>query len=276
MIGGLASLLLSIPISLALFNYFARQHEEYEQYTPVLHKRLRSHRSIAVPDYLPHERDARYHDDEYVLVDGEISTIVDEHYQPPTAGSGWLDEEFGSPIPPARQLPPPRSSRHVTRNTSGRHLSAPLYGVQPQKTTPASRQTSDAEDEYRTRRTTPRRAAYPGLPTSQQASFRNRFRSEAMRTARLEATQQYIDESDVSFEDSIEPSTRSRRRGEPQTDHPLLDSFSEDVHRPLLRRAPYTYEDDEIRQEMSHYKDSSFVRRSSRYVRGRKDDDQAE
>src|SRR2546421_3327011 len=75
LIGGLASLLLSIPISLALFNYFARQHEESEQYTPVLHKRLRSHRSIAVPDYLPYERDARYHDDEYVLVDGEISTV---------------------------------------------------------------------------------------------------------------------------------------------------------------------------------------------------------
>jgi hypothetical protein len=194
LIGGLASLLLSIPISLALFAYFTRQHDEYEQYSPVVYKRLRSRRSIPLPDYSPHEIDARYHDDEYALVDGEISAVVEEHYQPPTArkNSGWLDEEFGSPIPPARQLPPAASSRHTTRNTSGRYPSAP-YGMPP------GRQTGDAEEEYRTRRATPRRTAYPGLPGSQQASFRSRFLSQAMRTARLEAVQQYVDEHDVSF-----------------------------------------------------------------------------
>ena len=207
LIGGLASLLLSIPISLALFTHFARQHAEYAQYARGPRKRLRSRRSVALSEYLPYEGDARYHDDEYALVDGEVSTIVEERYQPPTVDSGWFDEELGSPIPPARQLPPSASSRHTTRNTSGRRLSTP-YGVQPQKTTPASRQTSEPEEECKTRRATTRRIVYPGLPGSQQSAFRSRFRSEAIRTARLEAAQQYVDESDVAFEDSSEPFTR--------------------------------------------------------------------
>jgi hypothetical protein len=210
LIGGLASLLLSIPISLALFTHFARQHDESGQYPRVLHKRLRSHRSVALSHYLPHEIDTRYHDDEYALADGEISTIVEERYQPPTTDSGWLDEEFGSPIPPARQHPPSAPSRHTTRNMSGRRLPT-VYGVQPQKNTPASRQASDAEEEYKTRKTT-RRMVYPGLPSTQDPAFRSRFRSEAMRTARLEAAQQYIDESDVSFEDPSEPFTRPSPR----------------------------------------------------------------
>src|SRR5215472_2258635 len=61
LIGGLASLLLSIPISLALFSYFARQHDEHEQYRPVVYKRLRSRRST----YSAEEIDAGYRDEEY-------------------------------------------------------------------------------------------------------------------------------------------------------------------------------------------------------------------
>jgi len=215
------------------------------------------------------------------LVDGEISTIVEEPYQPPNVGrnSGWLDEEFGSAIPPARQLPPTTSSRRTTGHIPSRHLSAP-YGMQQRKTTPVGHQADDAEEEYRTRKTTVRRTAYPGLPSSQQTSFRSRFRSNALRTARLEAAHQYKEENGASIEDynepSISPATRSRRGREAQTDHLLPDAFTEDIHKPLQHCAPYTYEDDEVRQETSPYREAPLVRRSSRYVRGRKNQDQAQ
>jgi hypothetical protein len=278
LIGGLASLLLSIPISLTLFAYFARQRDEDEQYPQVVRKRLPSRRRSSP---LPHEIDAGYYDDECALVDGEISTIVEEPYQPPNVGrdSGWLDEEFGSPIPPAGQLPPTASSRRTTGHMPSRHLSAP-YGMQQRKTTPVSHQADDAEEEYRTRKTTVRRTAYPGLPSSHQTSFRSRFRSNALHTARLEAAQQHMEENDTSIEDydepSISPAARSRRGREARTDHLLPDAFTEDIHKPLQRRAPYTYEDDEVRQETSLYREAPLVRRSSRYVRGRKNQDQAQ
>jgi hypothetical protein len=268
LIGGLASLLLSIPISLTLFAYFARQHDEHGQYPQTLHKHLRSRR----PKPLPHEIETDYDDDEYALVDGEISTVVEEHYQPPTASrdSGWLDEEFGFPIPPARQLPSPASSRHLSDASR----------MQQRKTAPIARKTSNIEEEHRTRKTAIRRTAYPGLPGSQQTSFSSRFRSDALHTARLEAAQHSMEEGDdTSIEDSSKPSisssARSGRGREPRADHLASASFAEDVYRPLQRRAPYTYEDDEVRQEMSHYGEAPPVRRSSRYVRGRKNQDQA-
>ncbi len=277
LIGGLASLLLSIPISLTLFAYFARQHDERGQNSQVLRKRLVRRRA----NPLPQEIDADYYDDEYALVDGEISTIVEEQYQPPTAGrnSAWWDEEFGSPISPARQLPPAASSRHTTGYVSSRQLPA-SYGMQQRKTTPIGQHTSNIEEEPRTRKTTVRRPAYPGLPGSQQTSFPRHFRSNALHTARLEAARQSMKEHDTSIEDYdepfVNPSARSRRGGEPQTDYLLSDAFTEDVRKPLQRRAPYTYEDDEVRQEMSPYKEAPLVRRSSRYVRGRKNQDQAQ
>lgn len=280
LIGGLASLLLSIPISLTLFSYLARQHDEQGQYAPVHRQRLRSGRSTSELDYLPDERDVGYHDEEYPLVEDEISTIVEEQYQPRTTrrDSRWLDEEFGSSLPPARQLPPTASSRHTTRNISGRQVS-PSYGMQQRKTTPPVQQNSDGEEGQRTRRTTARPTAYSGLPGNQQTSFRSRFRSDALHTARLEAVQQYVEENDTYLEDSsnpsISPSARSRRGRSPRTDHMLPDPFSasEDIYKPLQRRAPYTYEDDEIRQEISRRRETPPVRRSSRDLRAPKHED---
>jgi hypothetical protein len=193
LIGGLASLLLSIPISLTLFAYFARQHAQHEQYTQVRRKRLPSRRST---DYLPDERDAGYYADENVLVDGEISTIVEEYAQPPVVSrnSGWLDEAYGSPMSPARQLPSTASSRRATRNGSGRHLPT-TYGARQQKTHPVTQQGINRGDGSSGRKTT-RRMGYSGRPGSQQDPFRSRFRSDALRTARLEAVRQNVDEDE--------------------------------------------------------------------------------
>jgi hypothetical protein len=340
LIGGLASLLLSIPIAWVLFSYFAHQHNEQQQQSTRGHsKRVYSDQETPLPGYLPQEIDPDYYDDKYVMenghlvheLDGEVFyTNVEEHRQLPATGrnSGWLDEEFGHSAPLARRLPPDASSQHITGNVSSRHLPAP-YNAQQQ-------------------RTTTRRTGYPGLPASQQGSFRSRFRSEALRTARLEAVRQYMEENDAfptqipidnenstssrrrrspqqgvqdtrndgptrpssravprssrpnrrtvdslppfnrSEQDAlpgyideveepyIDPSPRSRRGREPQTDHILPDSSAGDIRRSLLRRAPYTYEDDEVRQEMLRYSKKPPIRRSSRYLQRRRDEDQTQ
>jgi hypothetical protein len=274
LIGGLASLLLSIPISLALFAYFARQHDEREQYRQVTYKRLRSQRST----YSAEERDADSYDAEYGLVDREIAASVEEYDQSLPAASDWLDGDLGFSYPPSRRLPP--ASRRATGNRSTRRLSTP-YGPQQRQARPGNHQVSDTEEEYRTRRTAAlRRTAYPGLPGSPKHPFRSRFRSDALRTARLEAVRQNVEENEIFLEDYDEPSSSpappSRRGREPRTDHLSPDSFSEDLHRPLQRRAPYTYEDDEIRQEMARYREAPRVRRSTRYLRDRNNQDEAQ
>ena len=272
LIGGLASVLLSIPISLALFAYFARQHNEH--YRQVTYKRLRSRPST----HLPEERDAGYYDDEYALVDGEISAHVGEYDRSPTAARNRLDRDPGFSNPPSHQLPP--ASRRAAGDRSTRRLPTP-YGTRQRQTISGGYQVNDTEEEYRTRRTSAlRRPAYPGLPGSQKNPFRSRFRSNALRTARLEAARQNVEENDMLLEDydepSISPAAPSKRGREFRTNHPLPDAFSEDIHRPWQRRAPYTYEDDEIRQEMARYRASPPVRRSTRYLRDRNNQDEAQ
>lgn len=273
LIGGLASLLLSIPISLALFSYFARQHDGHEQYRQVVYKRLRPRR----PTYSPAESDAGYYDTEYALADGELSANMPEYDQ--SSARGQLDEEWGFADPPTtRQLQP--ASRRAPNDRSTRRLPTP-YGPQHRQTNLGSHQVSNTEEEYRTRKTTAlRRTAYPGLPGAQKNPFRSRSRSEALRTARLEAARQNIEEHDTFFEDYDEPSSSpaapSRRERTPRTDQLLPDSFSEDLHKPLQRRAPYTYEDDEIRQEMARYSETPPVRRTTRYLRDRNNQDGAQ
>jgi hypothetical protein len=285
LIGGLASLLLSIPISWTLFSYFARQHDVQERYIQDHSRRVRSAHATHFSGYLPSEVDADYYDDERAFdeddriheVDGEIYTIVEEQYQPRTSvrNSGWLDEEFGRPAPAplGRQLPPTASSRRAAENVSPHQLPT-SYDTQRQ------RATRQAEGENRGRRTTAHRAAYPGLPNSQQNPMRSRFRSDALRTARLEAARQNMEEDDTVFPDvdeyeapRVNPSPRSKRGKESRSERLLPDSSSDDVLRPLLRRAPYTYEDDEVRQEMLRHSEDPLVRRSSRYLR-RKNEDQ--
>src|SRR5215472_11941145 len=128
LMGGLASLLLSIPISLALFSYLARQHAEHEQYRQAVYKqRLRSRRST----YSPKDRDAGYYDAEYASVDSELSADIEAYDQPLRAGDDQFDEEFGFSNPPSRQLPP--ASQRATGNRSTRRLPT-TYDTQQRQT----------------------------------------------------------------------------------------------------------------------------------------------
>jgi hypothetical protein len=59
---------------------------------------------------------------------------------------------------------------------------------------------------------------------------------------------------------------RRMRTKDLKANQPSEDTETESIHlnRPLIRRAPYMYEDDELRQQLAQQIDPPAVRRSSR------------
>ena len=49
--------------------------------------------------------------------------------------------------------------------------------------------------------------------------------------------------------------------------HGMDEATPDNLRRPLVRRAPYMYDDDLLREEMAQYVERPAVRRSSRYLR---------
>jgi hypothetical protein len=52
------------------------------------------------------------------------------------------------------------------------------------------------------------------------------------------------------------------------------DMTTGSLQKPLVRRAPYMYEDDPLRQEMAQHLNCPMVRRSSRYETLQQDDEE--
>jgi hypothetical protein len=75
-----------------------------------------------------------------------------------------------------------------------------------------------------------------------------------------------------------EPINRPKQSGRLKRDIHIDDPYyepevtTEGLQKPLVRRAPYMYEDDPLRQELSQYSDNPLVRRSSRYDMMQQDD----
>jgi hypothetical protein len=337
LIGGLAALLLSIPISLTLFSFFSRRHDA----------RLRAEAE---------EEKALAHMYDYAEAPSRIVRPVYEYeqiesYALPPVDRGSEEEGYSRGRAP-RNLPAP-SQTQVPVSQRGRPYA------------PASRQQSRnapllASKDTSGRRNTSRRLNYPGFPGYEPASSLTQHRSAALRMARQEAARQYSDDSEnmptnsrrsylasrsgstipEPFEDYERPrrssrsleqselhqnhyrsrrtvdsspsqngsprslpagreSTASRRparRYDPGTEYSeddyypqteglsrssqsrsmsrrpqherssdSLDPMTDDLQRPLVRRAPYTYEDDPLRQEFSRQVDTPPIRRSSLY-----------
>jgi len=331
LIGGLAALLLSIPISLSLFSYLSRRHDERIRAEEALVEEEMSFSQIDDDPRFslrPGRRAQRYIEssvynpqDQYLLDDERYERDMRQRIPPQRRLPSGRDFEYSDPLP--RELP-----------------GAPTQGT---RTRELNESAKDAE------RILPRRKQYPGLPASETGVSRGKQRSEALRTARQEAARQQEDgeswstqslrrnqpertareedaltrehgksrrtrqlpeqtnqlgsrmrgdgrASEDAFE-RVERPTRSRRRKDPETDslsrypaeiepvapvvepphpgtrHPNIEQEyqrTEDdmdrVHRtrPLIRRAPYLYEDDPLRQELSQHIDAPPVRRSSR------------
>jgi hypothetical protein len=330
LIGGLAALLLSIPISLSLFSYLSRRHDERIRAEDALVEEEMSFSQIDDdPRFsLRHNRRSPRYIESSVHNPQDQYLLDDERFE----------RDMRPRIPPQRRLPSGRDSGPLPRELPAAPI--PNQGARTRELNASAR---EAE------RTLPRRKHYPGLPASETGVSRVKQRSEALRTARLEAAQLQEDnepwttqnlrrnqpersarEGDAATrepgkprrtrqlpgqtnqpagrahgdgradEDAFEREERplrSRRRKDLETDalshypaeaepevpvielphagtrHPNIEQEnqrSEDEidrshrTRPLIRRAPYLYEDDPLRQELSQHIDVPSVRRSSR------------
>lgn len=183
LIGGLAALLISIPISLALFSYLSRRHDE--------RMRAESEEEMylaQVDEYRrPVMRNAQdvYAANDYVVTD----ELFDEPL--PMQQEAYPRQPLVRALPPARnvaaesqranKLPAPRRSANLAKVPEQHYM---------QPATPVNEKASP-------RRTT-RRMNYPGFNTYQpnqagSTSARGQLQADALRKARLEATQQYDD-----------------------------------------------------------------------------------
>ncbi len=345
LIGGLAALLLSIPISLTLFSYLSKRHDE----------RLQEDEQ---------EEIALARENDYPVVPARLArrprevesyVVTDE-----TDEDAWEDEELYVPRQP-RALPPPvqqqqgsfqynQGSRNSDRMPVPQQQGTYVPPQRVQQARPKGKETTVL------RPTTKKINAVGYEPTSALSQHR----SGALRTARLEAAKQQQDDdievvpthnpkrgltvrpnqalAKQNDQTSIRPprpkqsapqppqqrptrrvvdsspsqhserrpqpfeneQNRMPRRREPQTDYvshnlpetgPVRRSFQPEhstareyephntdnestgtVNRPLVRRAPYMYDDDPLRQELAQHLDAPTVRRSSRFD----EDDEAE
>jgi hypothetical protein len=320
LIGGLAALLLSIPISLVLFSYFSRRHDEQ------LRAEVQEEMSLAqIHEYV------EYPEEVYA---SEVDMLPPEEYEQrdfrPSTGRQF--------VPPYPMLPAPRQNQQATSEnhayrqqatTENQHYRQrtteyPLQPARQPKSAPLAPVNRGNPNVNPPRRpNTARQARNPGFNGYQPSSPRGMHQTAALRAARQEAAQQY-DDFEVIPATSKRPSVarptqnqapqQGRPRGhrpdqklqpqapretyyrtrEQQTDQlgrraPQTDQFqqrtgpiarnpqpeslrrdsdynTEDLKRPLQRRAPYMYDDDPLRQELAQQIDvPSIQRRASRF-----------
>lgn len=178
LIGGLAALLLSIPISLTLFSYLSKRHDD----------RLQTEEQ---------EEIALARENDYPNIPARIAkrprevesyVVTDETFE-----DDWQDEEVYAPRQPrALPAPPPQRQEALQQNRGSRNsdrLPVPQQGTsipaqRTQQARPKGKETTVL------RPTTKKINAAGYEPTSALSHHR----SEALRTARLEAAKQRQDE----------------------------------------------------------------------------------
>ncbi len=349
LIGGLAALLLSIPISLTLFSYLSRRHDEQLQADEQEEISMAQEEYEYASSQMPSRVGKRaYQVESYILTDEASEEAWQEEYARRAQ----------------RSLPAPTSQRRALANQgqegrASERLPVPRGAYLP---VPRPQQAKPRGKETAVLRATTRKMNYPGFPGYEPGSTLSQHRSEALRAARLEAAQQREDDVEVFPTNnpkrglSVRPdqtltdqgrhgtsqrpsrqlpqqtanqqrsrrvvdaspsqqgaprplpaegeSTASPRRSDPQTDYlrnhlpqtaPLrrsaqtgqtahhrqggersVDSATTtgNLNKPLVRRAPYLYADDPLRQQLAQQiADTPAVRRSSRHEPILNDDD---
>ncbi|GLV56959.1 hypothetical protein KDH_37980 [Dictyobacter sp. S3.2.2.5] len=233
LIGGLAALLLSIPISLTLFSFLARRHEEQE--------RIR----LQDEEFEEEPRSGMY---VYRQVPERLARTIwieeDDGYTPRNRGVWGEEDEYEEyeqerrylPAPTRRELPPP-SPRNLASDEY------PAYrpsSTQRPRSTP--RQLTPRDGETPSRRHTTRRLPNPGFPGYQPEMTRSQFQSQALRIARQEASQRSEDAAQDDYQ-----GYRSRRPSSPLTNkHSTRKPPSSHGYRQITRQlqdtdGPYRY-----------------------------------
>jgi hypothetical protein len=173
LIGGLAALLLSIPISLVLFSFFSRRHDDQ------LRAEVQEEISLAqVHEYFEAPED---------LYEPDVRLLPPSEYEQSDFRTS-TGRQFVSPhtlLPPARQTQQAEHQVYRQRTTE--------YPLQPGRPIQTASQASVSRG-YVTpprRPNPPRQVRHPGFPGYQPSSPRGLHQTAALRAARQEASQQY-------------------------------------------------------------------------------------
>lgn len=302
LIGGLAALLISIPVSLVIFTSLARRHDE-RLFAQMTEDEANAYGQID-------ESSEVYEADAYVLPQEDDEYYQDEAY--------YEDEPFQQDYDPrlyrspgARRAPAPDQARHYTQPTRSTHTrrDAQRTGHQRQarspqttrslRTTPktaafraAMREAEqDQHDEVsfsQRRSITPRRPLGP-----KEKSFRPEEQYDSISTERMNtrqprppsntnrAQQSYRERSgdlhtpdvtDAHYNPVTGPVRRNPDTGyivrNPQLgeEYNSSERWTGALNNPMVRRAPYLYEDDPLREHFAQQVDKPIARRSSRYL----------
>ncbi|MDQ2715523.1 MAG: hypothetical protein M3Z08_11500 [Chloroflexota bacterium] len=203
LIGGLAALLLSIPISLTLFSFLSRRHDER------LRAEIQEEMEQAQAYDYPALPQKVYDADGYML---------------PGAGEEYEEEEYRH-SPPNHRLPP--AANYPRLPAAGQTSPAPATAFQQRSMiSPAAQSQQErpgraarGKGASTQRLSSPaRRTAYPGVPGYQGDTRHSQHRTAALRAARFEASQQLEDE-DVE----VVPPVPSRKRPAPRPTTPLRE-----------------------------------------------------
>ena len=336
LIGGLAALLLSIPISLTIFSFLSRHHDQ----------RLRANEEEYEPAYEYPEVPERIARSTYVVEEDRPRRAVwseeEEWYEEEEDEEDFYDRTQGARrLPPTQaqpRLPAPAQQRPVQRLPAPQQRGAPnprpaIPRQLPERSALTTRQLPQREKDITGRRPTQQRMSYPGHPGYQAEGQQSQIRSQALRTARLEAarqreedeieelpsyrpkrssvvrpnralSEQQDDEQEMSprtqpgarqyprrprqivdssptrnddpYSASYTGDGRQRlqqQQTEPETDTLNPSKTNGNLKSSLVRRAPYMYEDDPLRKQLSQQVDGPITRRSSRNLAAQQEEE---
>jgi hypothetical protein len=322
LIGGLAALLISIPISLLIFTTLARRHDEsilaqMAEQEDAANYALDGEEYAEVYDaeaYILSEEDEVYYQDEadyqdyYQRYDNPRVNRVPEMRRLPAPGQSYRRqthelarydlEEPDRTVRPTAQSP--RFSQSRQNNTRTGHQRQPrapqttrsLRSMQHAAALRSAMREAEQEqiDNYgistaSRRHTTPRR-----LP-SQELRLHRTERDQVSGTTGTTGTRRSIPQNnldgslrqpgrtgDLQFDQprGQNPETGPMRVN-PDTgkimhdahlgdEYPTSENWSGSFNNPMVRRAPYLYEDDPLREHFAQQVEKPITRRSSRYL----------
>lgn len=304
LIGGLAALLISIPVSLVIFTALARRHDER------LFAQMAEQEDAANYEVEGDQYDEVYEAEAYVVPQQEeMYYLEDEYYD---EDQYYYEDERQNRVQDMRRLPAPgpaRQSAYVSPHLKQENRGT---GHQRQPRTPQttrslrSQQHSaalraalrEAEQDhidqgeqsgYRQRPVTPRRqlepkprlhrsdleqASPPGerphtrRPPSQpnnNADYRPQRRTGDLRsnTRQDEQSRQNPITGPVPWNPETGKIVRAPQLGEV---YDPTETWTGALNNPIVRRAPYLYEDDPLHEHFAQQVEKPIARRSSRYL----------
>jgi len=201
LIGGLAALLLSIPISLTLFSHFSRRHDERMEEQDGAVRLTREYDYPAIPTRRANEVEA-----EGYTID-EVDAYNEDMYDDEGDDAYWQKEDVARRRA-LRRLAAPESNAQRTGQTGLRHnvsrqamnsdSDTRLPAARSQAYLPAPRQQAQQPSQVQQPQqgTTQRRDTK--VLRSSSLNTLSQHRMDALRTARLEAARASQDESEVS------------------------------------------------------------------------------